>query len=94
MCAIFGIIGKSDIKILKKMSQCQIYRGPDDQSFYTNKKFRISLGMNRLKVIDKKNGNQPMFSHDGRHLLIFNGAIYNFLELKKYLKKKINFKTN
>ncbi len=94
MCAIFGIIGKSDTGLLKKMSKCQLYRGPDDQTFFTNKKSKISFGMNRLAVIDKKKGNQPMFSHDGRHLLIFNGAIYNFLELKKYLEKKIIFKTN
>ena len=94
MCAIFGIIGKSDTGLLKKMSKCQLYRGPDDQTFFTNKKFKISFGMNRLAVIDKKKGNQPMFSHDGRHLLIFNGVIYNFLEIKKYLEKKINFKTN
>ncbi len=94
MCAIFGIIGKSDIGLLKKMSKCQLYRGPDNQTFFTDKKFKISLGMNRLAVIDKKNGNQPMFSHDRRHLLVFNGTIYNFLELKKYLEKKINFKTN
>ena len=94
MCAIFGIIGKSDTGLLKKMSKCQLYRGPDDQAFFTNKKSKVSFGMNRLAVIDKKKGNQPMFSHDGRHLLIFNGAIYNFLELKKYLEKKINFKTN
>ena len=94
MCAIFGIIGKSDTGLLKKMSKCQLYRGPDDQAFFTNKKSKVSFGMNRLAVIDKKKGNQPMFSHDGRHLLIFNGAIYNFLELKKYLEKKIIFKTN
>ena len=94
MCAIFGIIGKSDIRLIKKMSKCQIYRGPDHQAFYLNEKLKLSLGMNRLAVIDKKKGNQPMFSHDGRHLLIFNGAIYNFLELKKFLEKKIKFKTN
>ena len=94
MCAIFGIIGKSDIGLLKKMSKCQLYRGPDNQTFFTDKNHRVSFGMNRLAVIDKKNGNQPMFSHDGRHLLIFNGTIYNFLELRKYLEKKIHFKTN
>lgn len=94
MCAIFGITGKSNIGLLKKMSKCQLYRGPDNQTFFTDKNHKISFGMNRLEVIDKKNGNQPMFSHDGRHLLVFNGAIYNFLELKKYLKKKIHFKTN
>ena len=94
MCAIFGIIGKSDIGLLKKMSKCQLYRGPDNQTFFTDKIHKISFGMNRLAVVDKKNGNQPMFSHDKRHLLIFNGAIYNFLELRKYLEKKIHFKTN
>ncbi len=94
MCAIFGIIGKSDTGLLKKMSKCQLYRGPDHQSLFTNKKYKISFGMNRLAVIDKKKGNQPMLSHDKRHLLIFNGAIYNFIELKKYLEKKINFNTN
>ena len=94
MCAIFGIIGKSDIGLLKKMSKCQIYRGPDTQSFYINKKNKISLGMNRLAVIDKKKGHQPMFSHDKRYLLIFNGTIYNFLDLKKFLIRKIRFNTN
>jgi len=94
MCAIFGIIGKSDIGLLKKMSKCQIYRGPDTQSFYINKKNKISLGMNRLAVIDKKRGHQPMFSHDKRYLLIFNGTIYNFLDLKKFLIRKIRFNTN
>ena len=94
MCAIFGIIGKSDIGLLKKMSKCQIYRGPDTQSFYINKKNKISLGMNRLAVIDKKRGHQPMFSHDKRYLLVFNGTIYNFLDLKKFLIRKIRFNTN
>ena len=51
--------------------------------------------MNRLSVIDKKFGTQPMFSNDKRYIVVFNGAIYNFNELKKFLsKKKINFKTN
>ena len=50
--------------------------------------------VNRLAVIDKKKGNQPMFSHDKRYLLVFNGTIYNFLDLKKFLTKKIKFNTN
>ena len=79
------------LDFLKKMSNCQIYRGPDTQSFYINKKNKISLGMNRLAVIDKKKGNQPMFSHDKRYLSIFNGTIYNFLDLKKFLIKKNQF---
>ena len=94
MCAIFGIIGSSNAGLLKKMSKCQLYRGPDKQNFFTDKKFKLSLGMNRLSVIDKKKGNQPMFSHDKRHVIVFNGAIYNFKDLKKYLENKITFYTN
>ena len=84
MCAIFGIIGRSNIELLKKMSKCQLYRGPDKQNFFTNKKSKLSFGMNRLSVIDKKKGNQPMFSHDKRHLIVFNGTIY--FKIKKWLR--------
>lgn len=95
MCAIFGIIGETNIKTLKKMSKCQIYRGPDKQNFYIDKKNQISIGMNRLAVIDKKNGLQPMFSNSKRYIIVFNGAIYNFNEIKNYLiKKKFTFTTN
>ena len=55
MCAIIGIIGQANHKMLKKMSDCQIYRGPDSQKFFINTKHKISIGMNRLAVIDKKN---------------------------------------
>ena len=95
MCAIFGIIGETNPATLKEMSSCQIYRGPDKQSFFIDKKNKFSIGMNRLSVIDKKNGSQPMFSHDKRYIIVFNGTIYNFNDLKKFLsKKKINFNTN
>ncbi len=95
MCAIVGIIGEANHKILKKMSICQLYRGPDTQKFFINKKHKISIGMNRLAVIDKKNGSQPMFSNSKRYLTVFNGAIYNFKEIKKFLtRKNFNFKTN
>lgn len=95
MCAIFGIYGEYNHKIVNSMAQCQKYRGPDKTSYYFNKKNKISIGMNRLAVIDKKNGNQPMISYDKKILTVFNGAIYNFKEIKKFLEKKsINFKTN
>lgn len=95
MCAVYGIIGDTNYKLLKQMSSCQIYRGPDSQNFLINKKNNFSIGMNRLSVIDKKKGNQPMFSYDKKYVVVFNGAIYNFNEIKQFLiKKKITFKTN
>ena len=95
MCAIFGMIGKTNHVLLKKISRIQIYRGPDNQGFFESDDKRTFIGNNRLAVIDKKNGNQPFLSSNGRYVVVFNGCIYNFLELKDYLlKKKITFKTN
>ena len=94
MCAIFGIIGKTNHDLLRKVSKIQIYRGPDNQGFYESDDKKILLGNNRLAVIDKENGNQPITSADGRYVVVFNGCIYNFLEIKEYLIKKITFNTN
>ena len=52
MCAIFGIIGKNNY-LLKKISESQIYRGPDEQNFFIDKEKLIHLGSNRLAVVDK-----------------------------------------
>tara|TARA_B100001057_G_scaffold499735_1_gene611509 strand:+ start:2514 stop:4325 length:1812 start_codon:yes stop_codon:yes gene_type:complete len=95
MCAIFGISGEIDKNLLKRMASVQKHRGPDKTSFFFKRKNNLSLGMNRLAVIDKKFGSQPMFSYDKKIVTIFNGTIYNFIEIKKYLcSKGINFNTN
>ena len=95
MCAIYGIIGQNNIELLKKMSASQIFRGPDSQEFYDHKETNVSFGINRLAVIDRELGIQPMLSWNKKFILVFNGAIYNFREIKKVLlKKNINFKTN
>ena len=94
MCAIFGIIGRSDLELIKKISRIQEFRGPDDQSYFDSEDKLATIGNNRLAVIDKVNGKQPMFSQDGRYVLVFNGCIYNFREIKSYLTNKgISFKT-
>ena len=81
MCAIFGIVGKSDPNLLKKISMSQLYRGPDSQEMYFDENKLFCFGNNRLAVIDKKGGNQPMFSEDKSIVIVFNGAIYNFKEI-------------
>ena len=88
MCAIFGIVGKSDPSLLKKISKAQLFRGPDSQQIYLNREKSFCFGNNRLAVIDKKGGFQPMYSEDKSILVIFNGTIYNFNEIKKYLRNK------
>ena len=95
MCAIFGIIGRANLNLIKEISNKQIFRGPDEQNFFVSSDNLVSLGNNRLSVIDKKNGGQPMHSQSKRYVTVFNGCIYNFLEIKEFLRsKKINFKTN
>ena len=95
MCAIFGTIGKSNLDLLKEISRKQIFRGPDEQNFFVSKDNLVSFGNNRLSVIDKDNGKQPMYSFKKRFVTVFNGCIYNFHEIKKYLEKKnVIFNTN
>lgn len=95
MCAIFGIIGKTDKALINKISSSQLFRGPDSQENYINEEKSFCLGNNRLEVIDKAGGKQPMFSQNKKNLIVFNGAIYNFRDIREYLKKKgISFYTD
>ena len=70
MCAIYGIIGQNNIELLKKMSASQIFRGPDSQEFYDHKETNVSFGINRLAVIDRELGIQPMLSWNKKFILV------------------------
>ncbi len=90
MCGISGIIGKSSIKQLEKMLATQSHRGPDNTSIWEGED--IKLGHNRLSIIDlSEQANQPFETEN--YVLVFNGEIYNYIELKEDLKKLFNFKT-
>ena len=92
MCAINGFNFK-DEKLILKMNQATHHRGPDGTGIFLDEK--ISLGHNRLSILDLSDAaSQPMASNDGRFVIIFNGEIYNFKELKKELKDFYQFKTN
>ena len=84
MCGIFGYTGKEIPGLLDQMLARVRHRGPDDQGFYSDPK--VSMGMARLAVIDLTGGRQPMANEDGRIWVIFNGEIYNFVEIRKELK--------
>ena len=92
MCGIAGSYNFSNIKIMKKMLKKIKHRGPDDTNFFITD--NVMLGINRLSIMDIKLGKQPMFS-DGENLsLIFNGEIFNYLEIKNDLMKRgVRFKT-
>ena len=92
MCGIVGFVEKTNKeskKILESMNNKLIHRGPDDFGTYIDE--RCALGHRRLAIIDLKTGKQPI--SDGNYTIVFNGEVYNFLELKEELKKKYTFKT-
>ncbi len=85
MCGIAGIIGKNASKdVLLKMTNAQKHRGPDYTGFWLDE--NVCFGHNRLSIIDlSENANQPFQDEEERYQLIFNGEIYNYLELKNEL---------
>ena len=93
MCGICGIISNnSKLKdILSLMNQAIIHRGPDDEGYYLNE--NIGLAMRRLSIIDLETGHQPMFSSDKKLVIIFNGEIFNFREIKERYLKEYHFTT-
>jgi len=96
MCGICGIInfnGQSvHDKPLSTMMQEMKHRGPDDDGIFSDGK--VGFGFVRLSILDLSTaGHQPMYSHDNRYVIVYNGEIYNYIELKKELNHKYQFKT-
>ena len=89
MCGIIGSINLDLSKEEKKASlNLMSHRGPDDRHFYEykNDKYSLFFGHNRLEILDISNGKQPMISGDNQFVVVFNGEIYNFNELRKELE--------
>ena len=98
MCGICGRINRlaGDSKLLGRqvghMMRLMEHRGPDHGDSWNDPV--AALGYRRLSVIDLASGNQPVVSQDGRKILVFNGEIYNFLEIKKQFGTDLQFLTN
>ena len=99
MCGIAGFITKtndrSDERVAKLDAMCRVitHRGPDEQG--TAIEGRAAMGMRRLSIIDLATGQQPIYNSDDTKLIVFNGEIYNYLELKKDLESRGHrFRTN
>jgi asparagine synthase (glutamine-hydrolysing) len=95
MCGISGIISLNSIKPeereIRLMMETMKHRGPDDEGVYIDEK--VALGHLRLSIIDlSSDGKQPFVCNDNRYYLIYNGEIYNYLELKSKLSE-FEFKT-
>ena len=98
MCGIAGIyhfdrdrpVSKEK---LKQMTDIIKHRGPDGYGYFIEN--NVGLGHRRLSIIDLNTGDQPMYSDDGNKVIIFNGEIYNYIELREELSMKgYVFKTN
>lgn len=89
MCGIAGIIRKNNVDVtlneIKRMTDQLVHRGPDAEGQWRFE--NIGLGHRRLSILDlTDNGKQPMASYDDKYTIVFNGEIYNYLELKEELK--------
>ena len=95
MCGFVGFTNgvSDDGTLLKNMMDKIIHRGPDSSGQYVDN--NICLGFRRLSIVDIADGDQPMFNEDGNLVVVFNGEIYNHLELRKNLiMAGHTFKTN
>src|SRR6516164_6818653 len=90
MCGIVGCLAlaleaEPDSSWVATATERISHRGPDDEGFYTDND--VALGFRRLAIIDlSQAGHQPMRSADGRYWMIFNGEIYNYVELAQELR--------
>lgn len=90
MCGFVGFIDKLNKdekqKTIKLMADRIIHRGPDQEGYYIDD--NIALGHRRLSIIDLASGTQPMFNEDKSIVVVYNGEIYNYQEIKKELETK------
>jgi asparagine synthase (glutamine-hydrolysing) len=93
MCGIIGGIGRFENSVLTQALDAVTHRGPDSKGIFDNE--NIFLGHTRLSIQDlSENGNQPMSSEDNRYVIIFNGEIYNHLDIRRELLTNRVFKSS
>ena len=99
MCGIVGIYNfKSsvpvDVNRFKDSTNLLEHRGPDGAGFHFEDAVGLGLGHRRLSIIDLSTGDQPMCNEDGTIWIVYNGELYNYLDLKEYLlQRQHKFKT-
>ncbi|KAF0188952.1 MAG: asparagine synthase [Desulfobulbaceae bacterium] len=92
MCGIVGKVGRNtqtDCRLVTAMRDRLAHRGPDDAGLWSSHDGRVVLGHRRLSILDlSTTGNQPMQSRCGRYVIVFNGEVYNYLELRSELVRE------
>ena len=90
MCGIAGFVGKYDerasVEDVRRMTDTIVHRGPDGEGIAAHGK--VGLGMRRLSIIDLSGGSQPIYNEDRTIAVVFNGEIYNFLDLRRELESR------
>ncbi len=86
MCGICGYVGQQEADWLVRMRDTLAHRGPDDAGLFRDE--QVGLGHRRLSIIDLHSGSQPMSSADGMRVVVFNGEIYNYRELRAQLSQR------
>ena len=89
MCGLAVMLGlngrEADAVVLRRMAQSIAHRGPDDSGLYLD--HQVGFGFRRLAILDlSPTGHQPMCSEDGQLVIVFNGEIYNYIELRDELR--------
>lgn len=92
MCGIFGFHARSRLSLVKQLDKATdllAHRGPDGRGTFvahsTSGDWQVGLGHRRLSILDIEGSPQPMHSHDGRYVIVYNGEIYNYIELRSEL---------
>jgi asparagine synthase (glutamine-hydrolysing) len=85
MCGLVGFVGAVNDALLERMTRELAHRGPDEESIWIDKELGLHLGHRRLAIIDIAGGHQPMWNEDGTVGVVFNGQIYNHIELRQEL---------
>ena len=99
MCGITALISKEgepeNKNLISKVLDSFPYRGPDDNGIdYVDINEKIIFGHLRLSILDiSEAGHQPMYDHSGRYVMIFNGEIYNYKEIKLKYLRDVKFKS-
>src|SRR5437879_13902987 len=89
MCGIAGVLALDGLRdvtpLIERLTDAQAHRGPDGSGYRFFRGRSTAFGHRRLSIVDLEGGAQPMSNEDGRVWVVFNGELYNHLDLRREL---------